>query len=153
MELPSAFFRKYPMAMRPRDFIPGFVDELTKIAIVSEQLPVQSIPSQLVTTSLTDPLNSWSKTPDWKKNSPNSEKKPPSKGKAEQNSLPAREANKVFFRPEGGPKTQSTRFKSLPDDGSAAKQMNRDGSPIDAQSTANVASSNMIAPASGPGGV
>jgi hypothetical protein len=144
--------------MRPRDLINGFIDELNKIAaIASEQLPVQSIPSQLVTTSLTDPLNSWDKTPDWKKNSPGSKKEPPKPGKAEDESLPAREANKIFFKSQGDEPKKMNKMKLEKtvngNDMSAARQMQRDGSPIDAQSTADVSSANMIAPAYGPGGV
>jgi hypothetical protein len=138
--------------MLPRPMIAGFVDELSKIAAIkSEQLPVQSIPSQLVTTSLTDPLNSWNKTPDWSKNSPAKGKKPPKPPPAEENSEPAKKANEVFFRPSDVP-PQKKQLRQVSSDG-AANQQNRDGSPIDAQSTANVASANMISPAYGPGGV
>ncbi len=64
-------------------------------------------------------------------------------------SLPAREANSLFFKPD---KNQNpSRKVTLVDSGSAAKQMSREDMPIDAQSTANVAASNQISPAYGPG--
>lgn len=141
---------QYHSPMMPKGMVDAFADELVKIAVSAEQLPVQSLPSQLVTTSLTDPLNSWDKTPDWKTDAP----KGKGPEKAPQNSLPARTANKLFFQGDAVPeKSQNTKFKTLSNDNSAARQMNRDGSPIDAQSTANVASANMISPAYGPGGV
>lgn len=140
--------------MRPRDLLAGFVDELNKIAAIqSEQLPVTSLPNQLVTTSLLEPLNSWSKTPDWSKNAPKTQKKPPNQGVAEESSVPAREANKVFFRPADDTQNKKKLEKTVNgNDMSAARQMQRDGSPIDAQSTADVSSANMISPAYGPGG-
>ena len=137
--------------------IAAFADELEKIAAMgSEQLGLQSSGSeQLVTTSLTDPLNSWAKNPDMKQNAPQNQKGPKKPAKVPDASAPAQNANRILFRepavPGGDAKT--TKFKTLANDSSEAKQMNRDGSPIDAQSTANVASANMIAPASGPGGV
>jgi hypothetical protein len=65
-------------------------------------------------------------------------------------SLPAKESNELFGRPMvPDPKAQ----KRIDQGSAAAASPSRDASPIDGQSTANVAGSNQVSPASGPGGV
>ena len=128
----------------------GFFDEIQKIAAASEQPQMQSAgPSELVTTSTLDPLNSWDKNPDWKKNSP---KRSKGEKAAPQSSVPAQEANALMFQTPEPPKQKNLKLNY--DLGSAsALSPDRSQSPIDGQSTTNVAAGNMMSPAYGPGGV
>jgi hypothetical protein len=136
--------------MLPDLMVQSFLDEMTKIAVAGEQPPMASPgPSQLVTTTTTDPLNSWDKDTNWKKESPLNYPKPKLRRSTPDESAPSRLANKLFGRPLKNPPSGLQRT----DDPSSAKQMTRDGVPIDAQSTANIAAANTIFPASGPGGV
>jgi hypothetical protein len=62
---------------------------------------------------------------------------------------PAHKANNLFGLPLEVPK----RGKKVYEEGSAAKSADPSQSPIDAQSTANIAAGNRMSPATGPGGV
>lgn len=133
--------------------IEGFLDELQKIAAGTEQPQIASAgPSQLVTTSTLDPLNSWDKNVDWHKNAPKQEKRRmplshPLQGK------PAREANELVFQTPPMPKEQKNSRMNYDLGSNSALSPDRSQAPIDGQSTTNIAAGNMMSPAYGPGGV
>lgn len=134
----------------------AFIDEMEKIAI---QGPFEMADQHVAVNSALHPLEEEGKNRDWRQKLPTDGKPPktPPKERAARlkadtkESPPAREANNLFGLPLGLPRRRNVR--KYDEGGSAAEASDRSQTPIDAQSTANVASSNMISPATGPGGV
>lgn len=133
-------------------FINGFFSELEKISAISEQPQMESKgPSELVTTSTLDPLNSWDKHGNWEKDQEGKKaKKQPSTPPA---SMAAQRANEILFASDD-PRHPDNKANKPPDQGSSsAASPDRSQNPIDAQSTANIAAGNLMNPSYGPGGV
>ena len=133
--------------------IKGFFDELEKISGPSEQPQMESKgPSELVTTSTLDPLNSWDKNGNWDKKGQGG-KKAPKQPSAPPASMAAQRANQILFASDD-PRHPDNKANKLLDQGSAsAASPDRSQAPVDGQSTANIGAGNVMNPASGPGGV
>jgi hypothetical protein len=139
----------------------AFLDELVKIA--SPSGPNEQVHQQVAVNSSVNPLDQAGKNGDWDQKElqgPNGEKRTAQQlakeyadriRKAAKESPTARQANNFFGLPLETPPKRGV--KKYDEGSSSAAGPDRSQSPVDAQSTPNVAASNRVSPASGPGGV
>ena len=141
--------------MNPNTYA-AFVDELVKIAEgtgpVSGQGPNEQTQQTANMNSSTYPLLQEGKNSDWRQKGGDGSSKKAFGQKHLKDSPPAREANNLFGLPLSDPPKKGVRKY---DQGGppGAEGPDRSQAPIDAQSSANVAASSRVSPATGPGGV
>jgi hypothetical protein len=128
----------------------AFRDELVKIAVDAQE-PTQA-PQTMAVNSSTYPMTAMENNSDWRQKRGRMAAKEQEQAKVpDDQEKPARKANNLFGLPETNPPQRKVRMY---DQGSAAAQnADRSQSPIDAQSSANIASGGVMQPTAGPGGV
>ena len=129
--------------------IRAFRDELEKIAVEAQE-PAQA-PQTMAVNSYTYPMSGMDNNSDFRQKKSDLVRKSTVKAVAKDQDKPARKANNLFGLPDSNPPLRKVRMY---DQGSAAAQnADRSQAPVDAQSTANIASGGVMQPTAGPGGV